>query len=167
MSHTDVHYRVDNNPPLDPITSHTDVHYRVDNSPPLHPITSHTDAHYRVDNSPPLDPIMSHKDVHYRVDNSPSLGHIMSHTGPVLIVVPCSFKIHFKKSYHLCPKSPNWSLSFTLKYMLCKSRFCTLSIVYILIELLRFGSWIFFRLQVKRKDRTLAIGPPGWHGRGM
>jgi hypothetical protein len=39
----------------------------------------------------------------------------------------------------------------------CKSGFLDLSIVYILIEVLRFGSWIFFRLQVKRKDRN-----PSW-----
>jgi hypothetical protein len=37
-----------------------------------------------------------------------------------------------------------------------------LSIVYILIKLPRFGSWIFFRLQVKRgMTETLAVGPPG------
>jgi hypothetical protein len=47
--------------------------------------------------------------------------------------------------------------------IICNSVFFwTLYIVYILIKLLHFGSWIFFRLQVKRKDRTLAVGPPGW-----
>jgi hypothetical protein len=33
------------------------------------------------------------------------------------------------------------------------------------IKFLRFGSWIFFRLQVKKKgerSETLAVGPPGW-----
>jgi hypothetical protein len=38
--------------------------------------------------------------------------------------------------------------------------FCTLSIVHILIKLLHFGSWIFFRLQVKRgRTETLVVGP--------
>jgi hypothetical protein len=38
----------------------------------------------------------------------------------------------------------------------------TLSIVYILIKLQRFGSWIFFRLQVNRgEERNLAVGPSG------
>jgi hypothetical protein len=41
--------------------------------------------------------------------------------------------------------------------------FWTLSIVHILIKLLRFGSWIFFRLRVKRgRTETLAVGLPGW-----
>jgi hypothetical protein len=41
--------------------------------------------------------------------------------------------------------------------------FWSLSIVYISIKLQRFGSWIFFHLQVKKKGRTetLAVGPPG------
>jgi hypothetical protein len=35
-----------------------------------------------------------------------------------------------------------------------------LSIVYILIKLLCFGSWIFFRLQIKGgRTETLAVGP--------
>jgi hypothetical protein len=35
-----------------------------------------------------------------------------------------------------------------------------LSIVYILIKLLRFGSWSLFRLQIKRgRTETLAVGP--------
>jgi hypothetical protein len=38
----------------------------------------------------------------------------------------------------------------------------TLSIVYISIKLQRFGSWIFFRLQVKKgRTKTLTDGPPG------
>jgi hypothetical protein len=38
--------------------------------------------------------------------------------------------------------------------------FWTLSIVYILIKLLRFGSWIFFRLEVKKgRTETVAVGP--------
>jgi hypothetical protein len=38
----------------------------------------------------------------------------------------------------------------------------TLSIVYISIKLQRFGSWIFFCLQVKKKGRTktLVVEPP-------
>jgi hypothetical protein len=41
--------------------------------------------------------------------------------------------------------------------------FWTMSIVYILIKLQRFGSWIFFHLLVKRgRTETLAVGPPGW-----
>jgi hypothetical protein len=44
-----------------------------------------------------------------------------------------------------------------------KAVFWTLSIVYISIKLQRFGSWILFRLQVKKKGgaETLAVGPPG------
>jgi hypothetical protein len=38
----------------------------------------------------------------------------------------------------------------TTSHLICNSVFFTLSIVYILIQLPRFGSWIFFRLQVKR-----------------
>jgi hypothetical protein len=39
-------------------------------------------------------------------------------------------------------------------YLICKSVFWTMSIVCVSIKLQRFGSWIFFRLQVKRKDRN-------------
>jgi hypothetical protein len=42
-----------------------------------------------------------------------------------------------------------------------KAVFWTLSIVYIFKKILRFGSRNFFRRQVKRKDRTLAVGPSG------
>jgi hypothetical protein len=47
--------------------------------------------------------------------------------------------------------------------MICNRVFWTLFIVYILIKLLRFGGWIFFRLQVKRKDRNpgLNLAQPG------
>jgi hypothetical protein len=46
-----------------------------------------------------------------------------------------------------------------------KAIFWALSIVYILIKLLRFGSWIFFRLQVKRKDRNPSCWVPWFNWR--
>jgi hypothetical protein len=51
------------------------------------------------------------------------------------------------------------------RVIICKS--CFLDFVHRLYfnkiyYLQRFGSWIFFRLQVKRKERNLAVGPPGW-----
>jgi hypothetical protein len=43
-----------------------------------------------------------------------------------------------------------------------KAVYWTLSIVYISIKLHRFGSWIFFRLQVKKgRTETPAVGLPG------
>jgi hypothetical protein len=40
---------------------------------------------------------------------------------------------------------------------LVKAVFWTLSIVYISIKFQHFGSWIFFRLQVKGMTETLAV----------
>jgi hypothetical protein len=50
------------------------------------------------------------------------------------------------------------------QYTFCNSvLFWALSIVYILIKLLRFGSWIFFRLQVKKgEDRNPSCWAPGF-----
>jgi hypothetical protein len=43
--------------------------------------------------------------------------------------------------------------------MICNSDFWTSFIVYISIELQRFGSWIFFRLQVKKEGQKPLLGP--------
>jgi hypothetical protein len=63
-------------------------------------------------------------------------------------LTPCS-KVNFKQLI---------VIQTTEDFLICKSGFWTLSIVCISIKL-RFGSWIFFRLQVKRKDRN-----PSWPG---
>jgi hypothetical protein len=52
-------------------------------------------------------------------------------------------------------------MHFLLKHFkFVKAVFWTLSIVHISIKLQRFGSWIFFRLQVKRKDRNPSCWAP-------
>jgi hypothetical protein len=38
--------------------------------------------------------------------------------------------------------------------IICESGFWTLSIVYISMKLQRFGSWIFFRLRVKKEGQN-------------
>jgi hypothetical protein len=85
----------------------------------------------------------------YFVSKSAQLNPIVRQMNPVHTLTPVS----------------TWSILDIRRKMsiICKSGFWTLSIVYIPIKLQRFGSWIFFRLQVKRKDRIpLVVGPPGW-----